>query len=117
MMLSFLCACAKMTKIVSVSHEQEVALDGAPLSMHLTYQASKIDHPPSYRVSLEENPMLVKMYNAPVLVGIDGGPHHLSFHLPSPYQWHKPEKFWDDWRRGWVIVERGKLRFFFGDTQ
>jgi hypothetical protein len=111
-----------MTTYVDVWHEPGVPDGSLPMTMHLTYSASKLDHPPSYRVALDENPKRVKFYNAPVLVGIDIGPEaYLRVHLPSARSWGKPERFddrrWDDATKsvqptgiGWVTIKGREMR-------
>jgi hypothetical protein len=120
--MMMLTGCAQMTTYVDVWHEPDAPGGSLPLTMHLTYSASKLDHPPSYRVTLDENPKRVKFYNAPVLIGVDiGSEPCLRVHLPSARSWGKLRRFdeymWDDATKsvqptgvGWVTIEGREMR-------
>ena len=110
-MVALFGACARMSTTVEVSCDPEIAHDYNDLSLQLIYQASKVDHPPSSEVALDSNPARVRLYNAPISLGINGGPQALRFVVPSPFQWGQAKTYRDRIGRGWVLVERGRLRF------
>lgn len=117
-----------MTTYVDVWHEPDVAEGSAPVTISLTYQASKIDHPPSYTVTLDENPKRVKFYNAPPVVGAKLGDQRLSFTLPSARTWGTLQRFddlvWDETvgaarpsGAGWVTIEGRAMQLHFSHPQ
>lgn len=97
---------------IEVSYDAASVSGDGPPELSVAYQASKINHPGSMTVMLEENPQIVTFTSCAMAFFVSGGPDHLVFDLPPVGEWKRVERY--ESVRGWVVTEPGKLRFGFG---